>query len=68
MKCPLCNCESFFVKNPDDEYDIYEFTCSNGETTFETDAGEDDVPQISDATETYCNKCVWHGKMDTIKS
>jgi predicted nucleic acid-binding Zn ribbon protein len=26
-KCPVCNCEKFHVKNPDDEYDVYEFEC-----------------------------------------
>ena len=25
MKCPQCGCEKFYVKDPDDEYETYEF-------------------------------------------
>ena len=30
-KCPVCNCGKFYVKNPDDEYDIYEFDFASQE-------------------------------------
>ena len=36
-KCPVCGCKKFYVKNPDDEYDIYEFKCKEGEICFEED-------------------------------
>jgi hypothetical protein len=64
MKCPACGCEKFYVKNPDDHYDISEFTCNDGHISFEDDIDEDDAPQISDSTEAYCNKCAWHGKIE----
>ncbi len=67
MKCPYCGCKNFYVKNPDDEYDVYEFTCNGGDISFEADVDEDDVPQINDSTEAYCNKCAWHGKIETAK-
>jgi len=67
MKCPLCGCVEFYVKNPDDEYDIYEFTCKDGDISYEADADADDMPPVSDSTEAYCNKCAWHGKVETIK-
>jgi hypothetical protein len=66
-KCPVCGCEKFHVKNPDDEYDIYEFECRDGEVCFEADMENDDCPTIDDGTETYCNKCAWHDKLDKIK-
>lgn len=66
MKCPLCGCTEFYVKDPDDEYDIYEFNCKDGDIVFDDAKGENDVPEISDATETYCDKCAWHGKMETL--
>ena len=66
MKCPLCGCTEFYVKDPDDEYDIYEFTCKDGSVAFDAEVDVKDVPEISDATETYCDKCAWHGKMETL--
>ena len=66
MKCPLCGCTEFSVKDPDDEYDIYEFTCKDGSVAFDAEVDVKDVPEISDATETYCDKCAWHGKMETL--
>ncbi len=67
MKCPYCGCVEFYVKNPDDEYDIYEFTCKDGDISFEVEVDENDVPPMNDSTETYCNKCAWHGKMEALK-
>ncbi len=29
-KCPVCGCKKFHVKNPDDDYDVYEFECQDG--------------------------------------
>jgi len=67
MKCPTCSSEDFYIKDADDEYDLYEFSCNNGKITFEDDIKESDVPQINDSSEVYCNKCVWHGKLEKLK-
>ncbi len=56
--CPECY---------DEEYDVYTFTCNDGDISFEDDIDEDDVPQISDSTDAYCNKCAWHGKIEKSK-
>ena len=37
-RCPRCGSNHFYVKNPDDEYEIYELTCRNGELQLESDA------------------------------
>ena len=34
MKCPICGCEKFYLKDPDDEYETYEFELSDGEVAF----------------------------------
>ena len=67
MKCPLCGCTEFYVKDPDDEYDIYAFTCQDGNIAFDDAVDEKDAPEINDATETYCDRCAWHGKMETLE-
>ncbi len=38
MKCPTCGSEEFYIKDEDDEYDIYEFTCSDREVVFSEEA------------------------------
>ena len=67
MECPLCACLEFYVKDPDDEYEIYEFTCKDDDIVFDAEVDENDAPPMSDSIETYCNKCAWHGKMGTLK-
>ena len=67
MKCPYCGCKNFYVKSPDDEYGVYEFTCNDGDICFDADIDEGDVPKIDDSTEAYCNKCAWHGKIEASK-
>jgi hypothetical protein len=52
------------MKNPDDEYEIYELTCRNGEVQLQSDA-EGDI-EITDQTEIYCNQCAWHDKAGAL--
>lgn len=66
-KCPACGCEKFYVKNPDDEYDIYEFECRDGEACFDEDPDGDECPEIDPGTETFCHACAWHDKFGKLK-
>ena len=66
-KCPVCGCQTFHVKNPDDPYDIYEFQCREGEVHFQPDVDAQEAPPIHEATETFCNACAWHGRFQTIR-
>ena len=66
-KCPVCGSEKFHVKNPDDQYDIYEFECQDGEVCFEDDLADEACPPVDDNTETFCNTCAWHDKFDKLK-
>jgi len=54
MKCPVCGCEYFYVKNPDNPHKYYQFTCKNGETHFSAEVNEDEVPEITDEIQTHC--------------
>ncbi len=65
--CPICGCEEFYVKDPEDEYEVYEFSCENGEVCFDPDTDKESAPDIGDETETYCNRCSWHDKLETLK-
>jgi hypothetical protein len=55
------------VKDPDDEYETYEFECVDGKICFDPDVDEGQAPDMEDDCETYCNRCSWHDKLKTLK-
>jgi hypothetical protein len=62
MACPLCGCEKFYVKNPEDGYETFEFDVKKGEIVFASEEARRECPKITEETETYCDNCAWHGK------
>ena len=66
-ECPVCGCRNFYVKNPEDEYDISSFQCRDGEVVPSEDDEDSGAPEISEATETFCDKCSWHGAFSTLR-
>ena len=68
MKCPLCGCEKFYVKDQEDEYTTYCFSCSGNGIVFELDSSECNVPDITEITEISCDRCAWHGKLEDLKN
>ena len=67
MKCPFCGCQTFYVKDPEDEYEIYEFGLDSGDVVFSDGLEESECPAIENETLTYCNECAWHGKFRELK-
>ena len=39
MECPLCGCVGFYIKDPDDEYETYEFAWRDGNVEFRRGCG-----------------------------
>lgn len=66
-RCPFCGCEQFYVKDPDDEYEIFEFECRDGQVCFDKGVSADDCPEVSDDMEVFCNACAWHDKFHKLK-
>ena len=66
MKCPTCGCENFYVKDKEDEYEIYEFSTAGEKIAFDDSLNPQEVPEITDEIETFCDKCAWHGKFNTL--
>jgi hypothetical protein len=54
------------VKDPEDEYEIYEFECRDGVIRFESDVSDSEIPEVGKETETFCNNCAWHDKFKKI--
>ena len=67
MKCPLCGCVSFYIKDPDDEYETYEFAWRDGNVEFSADVDQDSCPEVCDDTEIFCDQCSWHGETQTLE-
>jgi len=66
-KCPVCSCNRFYVKDPNDPYATYEFECKDGNVCFDESLNEDECPEVYEDTETYCNGCAWHDKFAKLK-
>ena len=66
-KCPICGCEEFYVKDPEDDYETYEFCCEDGEICFKPEIAEEKLPEIQDESVTHCNRCSWHDKLEKLK-
>ena len=67
-KCPVCGCKTFYIKNPEDDFDLYVFTCLDGDVCFDEEINESNSPPpLEDETETYCNDCAWHDQFQKIK-
>ncbi|MBI9075099.1 MAG: hypothetical protein JEZ02_06780 [Desulfatibacillum sp.] len=65
MKCPVCQCQRFYVKDPEDEFEVYCFDCQTGEPVF--DQKVSDQCDLEDDTDVHCDRCSWHGTLDTLK-
>ena len=53
MACPICKSIDFYTKNPDDDYDIFEFKYEKGLIQYEDDDAESDAPQMDENPEIY---------------
>lgn len=67
MKCPWCGSERFYLKDPDDEYEIYEFETGGGNVEFDCADNEGEPPPLGDDSEAWCSKCKWHDKFRRLR-
>lgn len=63
--CPVCKCNSFYIKNPDDSYETYEIDMAK--FVGKPEDGQPEWCEISKDTVVYCNRCSWHGDMGKLK-
>ena len=67
MRCPICGQNDFYIKNPEDDYECYDFSLQSGEVCFDEAVATEDLPEITEGTEAFCNRCSWHDKIKTIQ-
>ena len=68
MNCPVCGSLNFFVKDPDDEYETFEFELKDTAIVYKSEADETDSPDVQADTEIFCEKCSWHDKFKELKN
>ena len=66
MACPICKSDQFYIKDPDDEYGIYEFQLKDGKIAITEVDAEIEPGDITGLHEIYCQRCAWHGKKDAL--
>lgn len=67
MKCPDCGAQSFYLKDPDDQYNIFEFDVGEGDIVFSDSQMASDRPELTEDSETFCDRCAWHDKFKILK-
>jgi hypothetical protein len=48
------------------EYETYEFELHDGKVAFGPDVDTTSCPEVCYDTETYCDKCSWHGAFNDL--
>jgi hypothetical protein len=66
MKCPDCGAKRFYVKDPEDQYNIASFNLKERALEYLDVTTEADHIPISEDTEIFCDRCAWHDKFKTI--
>lgn len=67
MKCPDCGAQRFYVKDPEDQYNIFEFDLIDGRIVSSDNENESDRLEVVEETETFCDRCAWHDKFKILK-
>jgi hypothetical protein len=68
LKCPDCGAQRFYVKDPEDQYNIFEFDLREGEIVFtDSQVESEQPPEVNEETETFCDRCAWHDKFKSLK-
>lgn len=65
--CPVCKCTSFYVKNPRDAFEVFEFRVEEGRVFFDPEEDGEEVPALGVETETYCTRCSWHDRFAALQ-
>lgn len=61
MACPICKSDQFYVKDPEDQFETYEFQIRSGDIDFEDPEDQAAASQLAATNEIFCSRCSWHG-------
>lgn len=66
-KCPDCGSQGFYVKDPEDQYNISEFDLNDEQIIYKNVETDATPPEVTDDTEIFCDRCAWHDRFKTMK-
>ena len=67
IKCPMCGCRDFYLKDPDDEYETFEFHLKEGKIHFDSEEAASHLSEIEQGNQIFCDCCAWRGKLEGLK-
>lgn len=67
MACPICRSHEFYVKDPDDEYETYDFKCQDGQIKFDDPDCPTRADDITPEHTVFCQRCAWKGPYKNAK-
>lgn len=65
-KCPDCGATAFYVKDPEDQYNICEFTLEQGVVAYRSDMPEAERLPVFKDSEIFCDRCAWHDTLNVL--
>lgn len=65
-KCPDCGATRFYVKDPEDHYNICEFNLEKGVVAYQDKTPETERLQVFEDSEIFCDRCAWHDKLSAL--
>jgi hypothetical protein len=66
MACPICKSQKFYIKNPDDDFDIQTFEYQNEQLRFDDPDMADTLSEQAARQEVFCQRCSWHGDLKKL--
>jgi hypothetical protein len=66
-RCPICASQKFYVKDAEDEFEIYDFEFKDGRIVFAEGVEVALAPSVTEDTAAYCSRCSWHGAVGGLK-
>lgn len=67
LQCPDCGARRFYVKDPEDRYNISEFNLESGKVEYLDQTPENDHIPVLEDSEIFCDRCAWHDKFKELK-
>ena len=67
MSCPVCKSTRFYIKDPGDAFETYEFECRQGGVHFSDPGDSVHPPEIKEDSEIFCQRCSWHGNKSKVQ-
>ena len=61
-KCPVCGCDAFYCKNPEDDFETTGFSIRDGAPV----PDDPEAAVLTPETEAYCDRCSWHAPLSDV--